>query len=171
MPDDNSTRRPRQDPASGAPRNTTALLGVAYQALGRRIVAGVSRAGYRQRAAHSAVFAHIDIEGGTRASTLAVRANLTPQAIGELVDDLERMGYVSRKPDPDDRRAKRVVLTNLGRAAVASAMATIEELERRLDLEFGAGRMDELHAMLARMAQLEERAGSTSPREPEIDAG
>jgi hypothetical protein len=39
--------------------NTVALLGEAYSALGHRIVAGVVEAGFPQRPAHSAVFAHI----------------------------------------------------------------------------------------------------------------
>jgi DNA-binding MarR family transcriptional regulator len=56
-------------------------------------VEGVVAAGYPRRPAHSSVFAHID---------LAARANMTPQAMGELVDDLEIRGYVTRRPDRID---------------------------------------------------------------------
>jgi len=38
-------------------------------------------------------------------------ANETPQAMSQLVDELESMGYVERTPDPTDRRAKLIVLT------------------------------------------------------------
>jgi DNA-binding MarR family transcriptional regulator len=71
---------------------------------------------------------------GTRLSTIAARTNITPQAIGELVDDLERLGYVVRQSDPDDRRAKRIVLTDRGRGSVAAALDTIATLEAELDL-------------------------------------
>lgn len=111
--------------------NTTALLGLAYFALGHQIVGGVVAAGYPQRAAHSAVFAHIDLDG-TRLGELARRATMTPQAMGELVDDLERLRYVIRRPDPTDRRAKLVVLTPTGLDCVQAAQRTIVGLERHL---------------------------------------
>ncbi len=38
-------------------------------------------------------------------------ARASPQSMGELVDDLETKGYVERRPDPADRRAKRIHLT------------------------------------------------------------
>jgi DNA-binding MarR family transcriptional regulator len=149
MPEDNSRRSDRQgsgDPAPSA--NTTALLGLAYVALGRQIVEGVVAAGFPQRPAHSAVFAHIDLEGGTRLTTLAARANITPQAIGELVDDLEGQGYVRRRPDPDDRRAKRIVLTARGRASVDAAQHTIAGLEAALRDTLGDRELKRLHEAL-----------------------
>jgi len=97
------------------------------------------------------VMAHIDIEGGTRLSTIAARANITPQAVGELVDDLERLGYVVRQPDPDDRRAKRIVLTDRGRKSVAAALDTIATLEAELEDLLGSDQLAELHDSLSRI--------------------
>jgi DNA-binding MarR family transcriptional regulator len=149
MPEERSTR---QAPTRGnPPRNTTALLGLAYMSLGHRIVEGVNTAGFHQRPAHSAVMAHIDIDGGTRLSTIAARANITPQAVGELVDDLERLGYVVRQPDPDDRRAKRIVLTDRGRESVAAALDTIATLEAELEDLLGSDKVAELHDSLSRI--------------------
>jgi DNA-binding MarR family transcriptional regulator len=119
--------------------------------LGRRIVEGVNSAGFLQRPAHSAVMAHIDIDGGTRLSTIAMRANITPQAVGELVDDLERIGYVVRQPDPHDRRAKRIVLTDRGRESVAAALDTIATLEAELEDLLGSDKLAELHDSLSRI--------------------
>lgn len=129
------------------------MLGVAYMTLGRRIVERVVAAGYPQRPAHSAVFAHIDIEGGTRLTTLAARANMTPQALGELVDDLEELGYLTRQPDPDDRRAKRIVLTERGRACVTAAQQVIVEMETELAALLGARSVQALHRMLTKIAE------------------
>ncbi len=155
MPDDLVAR---QAPAGreAPPRNTTALLGRAYLTLGRRIVDAVVAAGFRQRPAHSAVMAHIDLHGGTRLSTLAARANITPQAVGELVDDLERLGYVVRQPDPADRRAKRVVLTEQGHECVSVAIATIESIEEGLARQLGPERLACLHDALDQIVREQE---------------
>ena len=42
---------------------------------------------------------------------LAERAQVTKQAMAELVAHLEHHGYVARRPDPDDRTAKLVIPT------------------------------------------------------------
>jgi DNA-binding MarR family transcriptional regulator len=149
MPEERPIRQAptRADP----PRNTTALLGLAYMSLGHRIVEGINAAGFPQRPAHSAVMAHIDFDGGSRLTTIAARANITPQAVGELVDDLERLGYVVRQPDPDDRRAKRIVLTARGRDCVAAALDTIAALEAELEDLVGSDAVAELLATLNRI--------------------
>jgi DNA-binding MarR family transcriptional regulator len=112
-------------------RNTIAMLGQAYSLLGFQIVEGVVGAGYPQKPKHSAVFAQIDLEG-SRLTDLARRANMTPQAMGELVDELEELNYVTRQADPTDRRAKLIVLTDRGRAAVEAGKRTIVGLEGRI---------------------------------------
>jgi DNA-binding MarR family transcriptional regulator len=149
--------RARSQASAPAPpaENTTALLGEAYSALGHRIVAGVVAAGFPQRPAHSGVFAHIDVEGGTRLTELARRANITPQAMGELVDDLERMGYVTRRPDPEDRRAKRILLTDRGVACVRAALESIGEIERRLAETLGREGLVRFHESLYRIIERE----------------
>ena len=147
MPDDHTERRQHPRP----PANTTALLGLAYLALGHSIVDGVAAAGFPNRPAHSSVMAHIDLEGGTRLTTIAARANITPQAVGELVDDLQRLGYVVREADPADRRAKRIVLTERGRACVAAAIEVVGSLEHELEGLLGRSRLEALHDALSRV--------------------
>ena len=119
-----------QDPPEQAD-NTIAMLGRAYSLLGFQIVDGVVGAGYPQKPSHSAVFAQIGPDG-TRLSALARGANMTPQAMGELVDELEELGYVERRPDPSDRRAKLIVLTPRGRDCIAAGIATIQGIEARI---------------------------------------
>lgn len=112
------------------------MLGRAYSLLGFRIVDGVVGAGFPQKPSHSAVFAQIRPEG-SRLTELARGANMTPQAMGELVDELEELGYVERRPDPTDRRAKLIVLTPRGRQCIAAGIATIQDLEQRIDQILG----------------------------------
>lgn len=124
-----------QDPPAQA-GNTIAMLGRAYSLLGFQIVDGVVGAGFPQKPSHIAVFAQIRAEG-SRLTDLARGANMTPQAMGELVDELEELGYVERRPDPTDRRAKLIVLTSLGHECIAAGIATIQGIEDRIDQILG----------------------------------
>ncbi|MEU4395842.1 MarR family winged helix-turn-helix transcriptional regulator [Kribbella sp. NPDC023855] len=139
-------------------RNTVAMLGQAYSLLGFQIVDGVVGAGYPQKPSHSAVFAQISPDG-SRLSTLARGANMTPQAMGELVDELEELGYVERRPDPTDRRAKLIMLTPRGHECIAAGIATIKGIERRIDQVLGADGHAELRRLLTELLS----AGSASP--------
>ena len=130
--------------------NTVAMLGRAYSLLGFKIVDGVVGAGYPQKPSHSAVFAQIRPEG-SRLTELARGANMTPQAMGELVDELEQLGYVERRPDPTDRRAKLIVLTRTGRACVAAGVATIDGLEQEITSKIGERGHRELRRLLTRL--------------------
>src|SRR6476661_9579396 len=116
--------------------NTVALLGQAYSLLGFRIVDGVVGAGFPQKPAHSAVFAQISPEG-SRLTELARGANMSPQSMCELVDELEELGYVERRPDPRDRRAKLIVLTRKGRECIAAGVVTIEGIEQDIVAKIG----------------------------------
>lgn len=81
------------------------------------------------RPVHGSVFRNIDPEG-SRLTTLAERAGLTKQAIGELIDDLQRLGYLERVVDEADRRAKIIRLTGQGRLAQTTARRILVEIER-----------------------------------------
>lgn len=130
--------------------NTVALLGRAYSLLGFQIVDGVVGAGFPQKPAHSAVFAQI-VPEGSRLTDLARGANMSPQAMGELVDELERLEYVVRHPDPTDRRAKLIVLTPKGRDCIAAGMATIDGIEQQLTELLGERGHRELRRLLTKV--------------------
>jgi DNA-binding MarR family transcriptional regulator len=138
-----------QEPRTGD-LNTIAMLGQAYSLLGFKIVDGVVGAGFPQKPSHSAVFAQIKAEG-SRLTDLARGANITPQAMGELVDELEHLGYVERRPDPTDRRAKLIVLTDRGKQSIAAGIATIDELEDQITAILGERGHRQLRTLLRRL--------------------
>jgi DNA-binding MarR family transcriptional regulator len=133
--------------------NTTYLLEQAGARLENRVTAGVAGAGHPIRAAHSAVFVNIDRDG-TRLTHLAERALMTPQAMGELVDYLAARGYLERVPDPNDRRAKLIVLTDLGYDALQAAFDTIIEIEAQLEEVLGLDELLQLRAALRKIAEI-----------------
>ncbi|WP_328869043.1 MarR family transcriptional regulator [Streptomyces sp. NBC_00287] len=54
-----------------------------------------------------------------RPGELATRLGVEASHVTRTVQQLEKSGYVSRVPDPADRRAQRVELTETGRRAIA----------------------------------------------------
>jgi len=77
---------------------------------------------------HTALITNLDAEG-TRLTTLAERAGMSKQSMGQLARELERRGYVSRKIDPTDKRAFLIRFTNRGRWLLADARSAKDELE------------------------------------------
>ena len=57
------------------------------------------------REPHLHIFGSVGVTG-IRLTELAARTQLSPATTSELVSDLERLGYLERRPDPTDRRAK-----------------------------------------------------------------
>ncbi len=74
---------------------------------------GLVARGHDLRASTAQVIPNLPVEG-LRISELAARLRLTLQRTGQLVTELEEVGYLERVPDPDDGRAKRVVYTRRG---------------------------------------------------------
>ena len=89
------------------------------------------------RRAHLQLMPHLDLDG-TRITELARRAEISKQAVGQLVTDMEAGGYVERVPDPSDQRAKIVVLTKRGRDAVIEGLSVFDALKSELIAELGA---------------------------------
>jgi DNA-binding MarR family transcriptional regulator len=142
-----SRDRPRE---GGRPRpmNTVVLLREAFVALNGRALARLAESGHGAvRPAHSAVFEHLD-DTGTPVARLAERAQMTKQAMAELVAHLERHGYLERHPDPRDRRAKLVLPTDRGREVLAIARTVVPEIERDIDELLGPRRAAALRADL-----------------------
>ena len=93
------------------------------------LVDRLAAAGYPDLpAATHPVFENLDRDG-TRLTDLAARADMTHQSMGELIDTLERRGYVERRPDPGDGRARLVCLTAKGREMVRVALREIGAIE------------------------------------------
>lgn len=101
-----------------------------------------------QRPSDDVVFAHVPPEG-IRLTSLAERAGVTKQAMAEVVDSLVARGYVARRPDPSDGRAKLIVFTDRGWAAVSTAVDAIDAIERDLARRLGAPGVEALRSTLS----------------------
>jgi DNA-binding MarR family transcriptional regulator len=117
------------------------------EALARELV----RRGHTDlRPALLAVAQHIGAEG-SRVTDLAAQAQLTKATVVRTVDELERLGYVERAPDPADGRAKLVRLTPRAVAVQQDAREIIQELREEWAKALEPGEMDELERLLRRL--------------------
>jgi DNA-binding MarR family transcriptional regulator len=60
-------------------------------------------------------------EEGARPTTIAERLHVAPRSATDVIDALVSKGLATRVPDPSDRRAVRIHLTDEGRVALAHA--------------------------------------------------
>ncbi len=94
---------------------------------------------------HMALVQNLDLHG-TRLTTIAARAGMTKQSMLELVDKADALGFVGRRADPDDRRAKIVAFTPTGLAMLDRVREGAAAAEQRMETVMGA-------AFVARMKQ------------------
>ena len=88
---------------------------------------------------------------GMRPSELAARMRITKQALNYLLGDLERLGYLERHPDPDDRRSRRIALTDRGRALVPVIRGAVAQTEREWAAALGQDRFAQLRELLGEL--------------------
>lgn len=133
----------------------TGLLEIAFEAIVDELRAGLEQSEFSDvRFAHACVFRYVR-EPGLRLTEIAEMGNMTKQSAGEVVDDLERLGYVERVPDPEDRRAKLIRLTERGTTVQDHGFSLLDGIEKRWGERYGAERIAGLRAMLEEIAAVE----------------
>lgn len=90
---------------------------------------------------HGVVLAYLRRDG-IRATDIARLSGQLKQVVGVIIDDLETLGYVKRKPDPADRRAKLVMPTARGRRQMDAADAIMADIMKRHQRSLGAAEFD-----------------------------
>ncbi|MGS2809190.1 MarR family winged helix-turn-helix transcriptional regulator [Nocardia sp. MW-W600-9] len=87
--------------------------------------------------------------GSARVRDIADRLIITEGGASKLVDRLQSVGHVERKPDPGDGRSHRIALTASGEQVLAAAGATVtDELHQRIGTVLGSGALAQLDAAL-----------------------
>lgn len=99
------------------------------------------------RSADGVVFQHL-VAGPKKIGELAEGLGVSQQATSKSVADLERRGYVTREPDPDDARARKVMLTARGEATIAAGRRHRAEIEAELTARFGERRLGAARRLL-----------------------
>jgi DNA-binding MarR family transcriptional regulator len=119
------------------------------------------------RPTHGCVFRFIR-EEPLRLTELATLAGMTKQSIGEVIDNLVDLGYVKRVPDPQDRRAKLLCLTERGEEAQKTGLGLFKKVEQRWAKRYGPERFAQLRELLEEIAIAESPNAVPELASPEL---
>ncbi len=116
--------------------------------------ARLAEMGYEEiRPAHGCVFGNMRPHG-VRLTDIAERSRITKQSVGEIVSNLEELGYVERIPDPEDKRARLVRLTPRGQEVQAAAFEIFAEIEAQWGERIGKKKVAALRTALEELTLL-----------------
>ena len=108
------------------------------------------------RPPHANVFTFVPPEG-IQVAALTQLARVRKQTMTQAVEELEQLGYVERRPDPSDRRARLVFLTPRGAAVRPIAVAAGRQVEARWAKLAGTEELESLrHALQTLLARLQD---------------
>jgi DNA-binding MarR family transcriptional regulator len=86
---------------------------------------------------------------------LAQRLGIDRTVMTYLIDELQAAGLVERRPDPADRRARRVVLTEAGGARLCDLERRLRDAEQHVLAPLTPEEQDVLRALLQRVAEVD----------------
>lgn len=128
-----------------------AMLRLPFMTARTEIVSQLHAAGFTDLLpAHLAVFQHPGPDGRSP-SQLAGSANMSKQAMNNLLAQLERAEYLTRTVNPDNRRERIVVLTTRGRDAIKAIRAAVRRIEQRWKANLGTERYEQLRSLLQQL--------------------
>ena len=128
-----------------------ALLRVPAQAIHRRLVDGLNDAGFQDlRLPHISVFLYPGPDG-CRPGELAQRAGVSKQAMHQLLQSLEQLGYLRRSDADEDGRARIVHFTKRGRAAWDTIYDILLQIETEWRTTLGDRQFQQLKKLLGKV--------------------
>jgi DNA-binding MarR family transcriptional regulator len=152
-----STSNGQPPPSRGAapgPPLIGALLRVPWEAVRERMLRSLHEAGFDDlAAAHLSVLQYPGPEN-RRPSDLAAAAHMSKQAMNYLLGQMELLGYLERRDDPDDQRSKRVHVTRRGWRAIETIRRTVASIERDWEAALGTREFTRLRATLVSLSEL-----------------
>jgi DNA-binding MarR family transcriptional regulator len=94
----------------------------------------------------------VGFSGGESQQTLAERLRISPSRMVAIVDGLERRELLERRPDPSDRRVRRLHLTDSGHELLGRAFELAKEYEGRVSEGLTKAERAQLLELLERIA-------------------
>jgi DNA-binding MarR family transcriptional regulator len=107
------------------------LLRLLNQHWGNHVHEALTKAGFDGLGPANANVIPFVPEHGIQVSELAKHANVRKQSMAQSVEQLEKLGYLERRPDPNDRRARLVFLTERGKSVRPVALKAGREVEKQ----------------------------------------
>jgi DNA-binding MarR family transcriptional regulator len=145
-----------------------ALLRLPWEAVQEHMLERLHREGFTDIDPSYLIVVQYPGPQGERPSDLAARLRISKQALNHLLGQLEHLGYLERRPDPDDKRSKRIALTPRGTKAGMTIREAVADMEAAWSRQLGPERFGQLRTLLRELCELDERprAGRARPRPP-----
>ena len=146
--------KPGEEAKPFGPPLIGALLRLPWEEVQRHMLERLHERGFDDfDAAYLNVFQYPGPQGA-RPSELAARLGITKQALNYLLGELERLGYLARGPDPEDRRSKRIALTARGTSAIGVIREAVGEMETTWAEQLGPRRFAQLRKLLVELNEV-----------------
>jgi DNA-binding MarR family transcriptional regulator len=116
--------------------------------IGRRMLAALHEQGFDDLIQAHLVVLRWPGPDGMRPVEVAEQTGMSKQALNYLLGQLEEAGYLERVDDPDDRRSKRIRMTERGWAAGHAMRAAVGEVEQEFVDAHGKQELERLLALL-----------------------
>lgn len=130
------------------------LMFVAHRAAETRVHDALHAAGFDDVTSAQSRIGQRLRPDGIRITDLADEARITKQTAAALVTELERAGYVVRRPDPTDARARLVFLSDRGQRLCAAAAAEVEKVEQEWRAHLGPQVFDRLREAMVSLREI-----------------
>ena len=103
------------------------LLGQAARLLSNRVNYAFRQAGYDLTIEQWSILSDLTLHEGVSQQVFADRSAKNKASITSLINNLEKKGWVTRRPDRDDRRSNKIFLTPSGKEVVSMLAPILEE--------------------------------------------
>jgi DNA-binding MarR family transcriptional regulator len=130
------------------------LSQLVFTATTKRVVTDLAAAGFDDlRPSHGYVFQGL-LAGDSTITQLAQRLGVSAQAVSKRVAELDAAGYLVRRPDGTDGRARSVEITARGRAMLAKVRESQDAVAEEIVAHLGARDAAELDRLLRSLLDL-----------------
>lgn len=135
------------------------MLALTFRAIMDHIHERLAAEGFADvRPAHGFAFHFLSHYPGATAVEIGLHLGITKQAAVQLVDELEKRGYVDRKPHLTDRRSRSITLTSRGWQCISRVVELSREAEARWSELVGEERLTQLRQDLVAFVEDAARA-------------
>jgi MarR family transcriptional regulator, lower aerobic nicotinate degradation pathway regulator len=141
-----------QAPPRALRRSLGFLLAKAAQRGAALVAEALEPSGLKAR--HYGVLVTLAEDDGLTQQELGQRLSIDRTTITAVVDDLQRRGYALRKPDPSDRRAYNVSLTEAGRQGLADIKPRVEQAVHVFEAALSPTQRRQMARLAVRLAQV-----------------
>jgi DNA-binding MarR family transcriptional regulator len=150
--------------SSAEPLDFGVLLNVAFVSFKEALDADLAAAGFDDIGSSFGYVFRLLAQAPRNLSELAAQLGMSAPGALKVVDDMVAKGYVARSADADDRRVKRLELTDRGRAALSRARSFHENYEKALVQRLGMRQVAAARKLLEAVAAAHAGRNGRLPR-------